>query len=167
MHGASPYWAYLWSGGFALAHWVMENPAEVVGRRVLDYGTGSGLVAMVAAQAGAERAFAIDSDPFARAAATLNAAANGLDIMVLETRPDSADIDLVLAGDVFYDAGAAQSSLAALDAFREQQIEVLVGDPGRRDLPLDRLTAIAGYDVPEFGGVPGATVRSSVYRYRP
>ncbi len=134
---------------------------------MLDYGTGSGLVAMVAAQAGARSVIGIDSDPFARAAAALNAAANNLEITVAETPLDLAEIDLVLAGDVFYDAGAAASSLVALDEFRERHIDVLVGDPGRKDLPLHRLEPIASYDVPEFGGTPGATVRSSVYRYRP
>lgn len=164
---ASPYWAYLWSGGLALANWLIEHPAEIAGRRVLDYGTGSGLVAMAAAQVGALSVTAIDSDPFARAAATLNAAANGLDITVVETLPEPGSVDLVLAGDVFYDAAAARTSLGVLDAFRDQAIPVLVGDPGRKHLPLERLTAIAAYDVPEFGGAPGATVRASVYRYRP
>lgn len=166
-HGASPYWAYLWSGGLALANWLLENPDAATGRSVLDYGTGSGLVAMVAAQAGALSVTAIDSDPFARAAATLNAAANGLDIAVVGTLPEPTSFDLVLAGDVFYDAAAARTSLIALDAFRDQNIPVLVGDPGRKHLPLDRLDPIAAYEVPEFGGTPGATVRSSVYRYRP
>ena len=166
-HGASPYWAYLWSGGLALAAWLTEHPAELAGRRVLDYGTGSGLVGMIAAQAGAGSVTAIDSDPFARAAATLNAAANGLDITVVDALPDPASLDLLLAGDVFYDATAARTSLTTLDAFRDQGIPVLVGDPGRRDLPHALLDAIASYDVPEFGGTPGATVRSTVYRYRP
>lgn len=167
LHGASPYWAYLWSGGLALAAWLAEHPAEVTGRRVLDYGTGSGLVAMVAARAGALSVTAIDSDPFARAAANLNAAANGLDIAVTDTLPDPASLDLVLAGDVFYDATAARTSLIALDAFRAHGVPVFVGDPGRKDLPLDRLTAIATYDVPDFGSTPGATLQASVYRYRP
>ena len=166
-HGVSPYWAYLWSGGLALANWLIENPAEVAGRRVLDYGTGSGLVAMIAARVGAARVVAIDSDPFARAAATLNAAANKLAITVVESLPEPASLDLVLAGDVFYDAAAARTSIIALDVFRDHGIPVLVGDPGRRDLPLDRLEPIASYDVPEFGGAPGTSVRSSVYRYRP
>lgn len=164
---ASPYWAYLWSGGLALANWLIANPAEIAGRRILDYGTGSGLVAMVAARAGALSVTAIDNDPFARAAVSLNAAANGVGIAIVDTVPDATSLDLVLAGDVFYDATAAQTSLIALDAFRDHGIPVLVGDPGRKHLPFDRLTAIAAYDVPEFGGAPGATVRSSVYRYRP
>lgn len=164
---ASPYWAYLWSGGVALAAWITEHPAEIAGSRILDYGTGSGLVAMVAAQSGALSVTAIDSDPFARAAASLNAAANGLEIAIVDTVPDATSLDLVLAGDVFYDATAAQTSLIALDAFRDRGIPVLIGDPGRKDLPLVRLQAIAAYDVPEFGGAPGATVRSGVYRYRP
>ena len=166
-HGASPYWAYLWSGGLALANWLTENPAEVAGRRVLDYGTGSGLVAMIAAQGGAADVVAVDSDPFARAAAALNATANRLEITVVDSLPEPDRLDLVLAGDVFYDAAAARTSLIALDLFREHGVSVLVGDPGRRDLPLDRLAPIASYDVPEFGGVPSATIRSSVYRYRP
>jgi predicted nicotinamide N-methyase len=167
LHGASPYWAWLWSGGLALAAWIAEHPAEVTGRRVLDYGTGSGLVAMVAAEAGALSVTAIDSDPFARAATRLNAAANGLDIAIVDTLPDPASCDVILAGDVFYDPAAARTSLLALDTFRDQCVPVLVGDPGRKDLPLDRLTAIASFDVPDFGSTPGSTLRSTVYQYRP
>src|SRR4026209_187765 len=71
-----PFWAFAWAGGLALSRWLQEHPAEVAGRTVLDVGTGSGLVAIVAAQAGAERVSAVDIDPFAEAEVGLNARGN-------------------------------------------------------------------------------------------
>lgn len=151
----------------ALAHHILFHPQLVAGRRVLDYGAGSGIVAMVAATAGASAVLAFDTDPFARTATALNAEANGLDIGVIDNLPSPTDIDLVLAGDVFYDPTPAAAAIATLDALRTAGVEVLVGDPGRRDLPLDRLEPLAAYDVPEFGAAPGATITANVYRYRP
>src|SRR6266705_2225067 len=53
-----PYWAFAWAGGQALARYVLDHPAIVAGRRVLDFGAGSGLVAIAAARAGATAATA-------------------------------------------------------------------------------------------------------------
>lgn len=164
--GASPYWAWLWSGGLALAYHIAAHSRLVAGRRVLDYGAGSGLVAMVAATAGASDVLAYDTDPFARAAATLNTEANGLAVTILDDLPLPSAVDLVLAGDVFYDPIPAATSIANLDTFLAADVEVLVGDPGRRDLPLHRLEPLAHYVVPEFGGAPNTTVGAAVYRYR-
>lgn len=122
---------------------------------------------MVAARAGAREVLAFDTDPFARTATALNAEANGITIRVLDALPPPAAIDLLLAGDVLYDPAPAAASLAALDGLRAAGIEIVVGDPGRRDLPLDRLEPLATYDVPEFGAAPGATVAATAYRYRP
>ncbi|NWO96542.1 50S ribosomal protein L11 methyltransferase, partial [Escherichia coli] len=74
----SPYWAYYWLGGLALARFVLDRPETVAGKRVLDLGTGSGLVAIAAAKAGAASVLAADIDPYAMVAVPLNAAANGV-----------------------------------------------------------------------------------------
>lgn len=162
--GEAPYWAYAWAGGAVLARHVVTHPGTVAGRRVLDLGSGSGLVGIAAAKAGAALVLATDLDPFARAATALNAAENGVAITVLET-PDAAEVDLVLAGDVFYNPDVAAQTTALLDAFRERGIDVLVGDPGRRDLPLQLLTPIARYEVADFG-TGAASAPAAVYAYR-
>src|SRR5712671_7225359 len=83
MNVPPPYWAFAWAGGQALARFLLDNPALVSGRRVLDLGSGSGLVAIAAAKAGAARVLAADIDPFAAAAIALNAALNGVAVSVI------------------------------------------------------------------------------------
>jgi predicted nicotinamide N-methyase len=163
--GEAPYWAYTWAGGAVLARHLATHPEVVTGRTVLDLGSGSGLVAIAAAEAGAARVLATDLDMFARAATAINAAENGVAVTVLEAG-DAADVALVLAGDVFYGADVAQQSIRTLDAFRARGIAVLVGDPGRRDLPLHLLDEIARYDVADFGTAQGTPVSAAVYTYR-
>ena len=65
----APYWASAWSGGQALARYVLDHPHVVADRRVLDLATGSGIVAIAAALAGARSVTANDTDPQALAAA--------------------------------------------------------------------------------------------------
>ncbi|WP_337956260.1 class I SAM-dependent methyltransferase [Devosia sp. ZB163] len=164
---AAPYWAYIWSGGAVLARHLAEHPDAVAGRTVLDLGCGGGIVAIAAARAGARKVYAADIDRFARAATELNAAANEVAVEILPDLDPLPPIDLILAGDVFYDAGAARRSTTQLDSFRAAGIEVLVGDPGRAHLPTDRLVELAAYDVPEFGAGPASTTPAAVYAYRP
>src|ERR671919_1415475 len=73
---ALPYWAAAWGGGLAIARHLADHPEIVAGRRVFDLASGSGLCAIAAAQAGAQRVAAVDIDTFAVAAITLNARAN-------------------------------------------------------------------------------------------
>src|SRR5438270_7986172 len=80
-----PYWAFAWAGGQALARYLLDHPETVAGREVLDIGSGSGIVAIAAAKAGASRVVAADIDPFAAAAIALNAPLNEVTIAV-ETR---------------------------------------------------------------------------------
>jgi predicted nicotinamide N-methyase len=151
---APPYWAYAWAGGAALALYLQEHPEAVAGRTVLDFGSGSGLVAIAAARAGATVA-AYDPAPLGRIATALNAEANGIRLTICE---DPRGADIVLAGDVFYSAEVAASALPTLVAMARNGASVLVGDPFRRDLPTDRLTLTAQYQVPDMGGlelVPG------------
>lgn len=158
-HGADsqaaepPFWAAAWPGGQALARYVLDHPDFVAGRTVLDLGSGSGLVALAAAQAGAARVVASDVDPFCSTAIALNAAANRLtgievvgDILDAELAPD---FDVVLAGDVCYDRGMTERVLPFLHAARGRGCDVLLGDPGRAYLPDTGLEFVAAYDVPE------------------
>src|SRR3954462_8824420 len=108
-----PYWAFAWAGGQALARYVLDHPQEVAGKRVLDLASGSGLVAIAAAKAGAAPVIAADIDAFTEAATSLNAGANEVYIEVivqdLLDRPASAQprYDLILVGDLFYERDTA------------------------------------------------------------
>ena len=158
-----PYWAYAWAGGAALAVHLGKYPQLVAGKTVLDFGAGSGLVGIAAAKAGAAKVWALEPDPLAQTAMLLNAEANGV---ALHPWSDAVlpQVDLILAGDVFYDAEVARHTLPVLsDA--ATMAKVLVGDPFRRDLPLDRLDLMAQYRVPDMGG--GDPVPAGVFALRP
>ena len=136
-----PFWAFAWAGGLALARYITERPDEVRAKRVLDLGTGSGLVGIAAGLAGAEHVTAADIDPFAEAAVALNARANG--VRLAFTRRDlldeevPVDVDVVLAADTWYEGPLAEAVLPWLQAAADRGTRVLVGDPGRRYLPED------------------------------
>ncbi|MDF1763855.1 MAG: 50S ribosomal protein L11 methyltransferase [Oleibacter sp.] len=102
-----PYWAFAWAGGRALAQYIVQNPEAVAGKRVLDFGCGSGIVAIAALQAGAKEAWVADTDPNAILAAHVNAHMNGILIhtydMTSIALPNAPHIDLVMAADVLYD----------------------------------------------------------------
>jgi predicted nicotinamide N-methyase len=145
-----PFWAFVWAGGQALARHVLDDPRLVAGRDVVDIATGSGLVAIAAAKAGARSVRAYDVDPFAVAATRLNARCN--EVAVDAHEADVRDVDaapgaLVIVGDVFYDERIAATMLAALLRLAGAGADVLVGDPHRAYLPLDHLEVLATYDV--------------------
>ena len=147
---ALPYWAFAWGGGLAIARYLGEHPQAVAGRRVVDIASGSGLCAIAALRAGAADATGIDIDPFAVAAMDLNARANGLRMGrigrdVLDDEPPDADV--VLAGDCWYEAGFAARITPWLHAARDRGLDVLIGDPGRRYLPIDEVEELACYEV--------------------
>lgn len=146
-----PYWAYPWAGGMVLALYLKDHPETVAGRTVLDFGAGSGLVAIAAARAGARLVRAFEPDPIGRVAAALNAEANRVSIEIVDS-PQAAEI--VLAGDVFYDPAVARATLPRLEELAEAGCRVLIGDPYRRDLPRDRLQHLKDYLVPDMGGGP-------------
>jgi predicted nicotinamide N-methyase len=150
----SPYWAYRWAGGLALARFVLDHPGTVAGKRVLDLGAGSGLVGIAAAKAGALAVTAAETDPLAIAALALNLALNGVTAGIVHadmtTGPPPA-VDLILVGDLFYEAKLAARITRFLDRCAENGIAALVGDPWRAHLPLDRLRERARYEVAESG----------------
>lgn len=165
-----PYWAFAWGGGLALAHYLRDHPDAVAGRRVFDLAAGSGLVAIAALAAGATQAQAADIDPFAAAAIPLNARANGRRVAVIARdvlNEEPPDAEVVLCGDAWYEAGLAERALAWLRRCRAAGLDVLVGDPGRRYLPLDALEPLATYEVRTTTELEDlALKRARVYRLR-
>lgn len=137
---APPYWCFCWASGLALARWLAERPDWVRGRRVLDFGSGSGIAGIAAAQAGAAEVVACDLDPLALRASRANAALNGVTLGYSEDFFGEADrFDLILVADVLYD----RANLPLLDAFLERGREALVADSRVRDFdhPLYRRLA--------------------------
>ncbi len=146
-----PYWAFAWAGGQALARHVLDHPTLVRGRRVLDFGAGSGLLALAAAKAGAAAVTAAEIDPFAAAAIALNAALNEVEVEietadVIGRRP--APWEVILVGDMCYERPLAERLTAWLRAVGAEGALVLLGDPGRNYLPREGLAALARYTVP-------------------
>lgn len=164
---APPFWAFAWAGGQALARHILDTPALVAGRTVLDVGSGSGIVALAAAMAGASRVAANEIDEFALAAIALNAEANGLAIAIEsgDLLDGTADADLVLVGDLFYEKPLATRTLAYMRRARRAGADVLIGDPSRTYLPQDALTPIAVYSVPTPRALEDADVkRTTIWR---
>jgi predicted nicotinamide N-methyase len=146
-----PFWAFAWAGGQGLARWLLDNPHEVAGKRVLDFATGSGLVGIAAMKAGAAHALGTDIDPFCHAAVALNAKANGMamdftDADLLDRPPPV--VDVICAGDVCYEKPMTERVLAWLAQAQAQGARILIGDPGRTYFPKDGLTFLAEYSVP-------------------
>jgi predicted nicotinamide N-methyase len=164
-----PYWAYRWAGGTVLARYILDHPATVEGLRVLDLGTGAGLVGIAAAKAGAKEVAAVDIDLQAVIASRLNAQLNMVDITVscadiLKDEPPA--VDLIAVGDLFYAAALAESVSIYLGKCADRGIKIIVGDPGREFLPRSRLQLLAEYPVPDFGGGQAdAAEMSAVYRF--
>ena len=146
-----PFWAFAWAGGQALARYLLDNPEIVAGREVLDIGSGSGIVAIAAAMAGARRVTAAEIDPFAAAAIALNAPLNGVQLAV-ETRDlldrAAAGWGVALAGDICYEEPMSSRAMALLRRIAARGRLALLGDPGRAYLPREGLSERARYDVP-------------------
>lgn len=140
---APPYWAFAWPGGLGIARFLLAQPEQVRGRRVLDLGAGSGLVGLTAVQGGARSVLAADIDPHAGAACRLNARLNGL---ALDTTTDdlldvraALPFDVILAGDLLYEQPMAGRVLTFLAHQTRHGARVLLGDPRRTFFPTDGL----------------------------
>jgi predicted nicotinamide N-methyase len=165
-----PFWAFAWAGGQALARYVADRPGLVAGRRVLDFASGSGLVAIAAAKAGGLRVEASDIDPFAVSAIALNAEANAVEVFARAEDLIGCDEgwDAVLAGDVSYEREMAGAVAAWLEGLARRGADVLIGDPGRTYLARDRLEKIAEYSVPVTRELEDSEIkRTGVYRFAP
>ncbi len=152
-----PFWAFAWAGGQGLARYLLDHPETVRGRVVIDLASGSGLVAIAAALAGAAVVSGYDIDPLAVAAITLNAEANGVAVRavqadILDEDDSGGDGDagsgVILAADAFYERELAGRLTGYLERGQARGADVLVGDFGRAYLPWDRVTPLAAYDVP-------------------
>ena len=168
-----PFWAFAWAGGRALARYLLDHPEVVSGQRVIDVASGSGLVAIAAAQAGAAAVTAYDIDPLAAAAITVNAEANGVAVpavcadILAAGGPPAPRPDLVLVADAFYEEDLAGQVLRFLERSRARGAAVLAGDFGRKYLPRARLAPLASYDVPGLLAVEGSeTKRTTVWTLR-
>jgi predicted nicotinamide N-methyase len=146
-----PFWAFAWAGGQALARYLLDHPETVAGCEVLDICSGSGIVAIAAAKAGASRVTAAEIDPFAAAAIALNAPLNGVTVAI-ETRDlldrTTAGWSVVLAGDICYEEPMASRAIALLRRIAARGRLALLGDPGRAYLPREGLVELARYVVP-------------------
>ncbi|WP_434601971.1 methyltransferase [Pseudomonas sp. Z4-7] len=132
-----PYWSFCWASGLALARYLAEHPQWVEGKRVLDFGAGSGVAGIAAIKAGAREVVACDLDPLALAASRANAALNGVELNYSADFFAEADrFDLILVADVLYD----RANLPLLDQFLSRGREALVADSRVRDFqhPLYR-----------------------------
>ncbi len=145
-----PFWAFAWAGGQALARFILDHPDIVRGKSVLDVATGSGLVAIAAAKAGARAVTAVDIDAFCAVAVGLNAAANGVDVAAETRDPVGSDggFDVILAGDICYQRDMTEAMMEWLKPLAASGTTVLIGDPGRAYLPKTGLTRLAEYQVP-------------------
>jgi predicted nicotinamide N-methyase len=163
-----PFWAFAWAGGQGLARHVLDHPGLVRGKRVLDFASGSGLVAIAALKAGAASVLAADIDPWTGTAIKLNSRLN--DVEVDFTSDDLVgspiDADVLLAGDVFYDKSFAEALIPWFAALAESGKTVIVGDPGRSYCPRQIMTPLATYEVPVTRALEDAEVKkTTVWRF--
>ncbi len=159
-----PFWAFAWAGGQALARWLLDHPETVAGRHVLDFGSGSGLVAIAAAKAGARHVLAAEIDPFAAAAIAANAALNDVEIEIIGDPIDTAALRpaIVTAGDVCYEREMSARAIPWLRSLAEAGALVLLGDPGRAYLPDHGLSERARYAVPTSREIEDREVRETI-----
>jgi predicted nicotinamide N-methyase len=164
-----PFWAFAWAGSQALARYILDRPEIARGKHVLDFASGSGLVAIAAALAGAAPVEASEIDEFALAAIELNAEANSVAV-----RPRAGDIvgrddgwSLVFAGDVSYERDMAERITDWLASLAARGARVLIGDPGRTYLARERLEAIAEYRIPVTRALEDMEIkRTQVWAFR-
>lgn len=153
----APYWAFAWGSGQALARHILDRPELVKGRRVVDLGAGSGVVAIAAKLAGASEVFAIDRDENALFACRANAALNGVSLRVSSELP--ASFDILLAADVLYEPESARF----VDELIDRANPLIVADPHRAgEAPLD-YAPTASYEVRTVPDVDLPLERAWVY----
>lgn len=165
-----PYWAFAWAGGQALARYILDNPETVAKRSVLDFASGSGLVAIAARKAGARWVGANELDAIAQAAIAMNAEANRAELAVIGDDLIGRDEawQVVLVGDAFYEKPLADRLLPWLRQLSERDILILAGDPSRAYFPRDCFERLATYEVPVSRALEDSEIKkTSVWRFTP
>ncbi|MGC3996813.1 MAG: YegS/Rv2252/BmrU family lipid kinase [Anaeromyxobacter sp.] len=160
----TPFWAYPWAGGQALARHLLDHPALAAGRAVVDFASGSGLVGIAAARAGARSVLALDQDPFCAAAIALNAERNGVALAFALGDAIGRPLpgcQLLLAGDVFYERALAERSLRWFRALAAQGVTVLAGDAGRSYAPAGGFEVLASHEVPTTLDIEATAVKAA------
>ncbi len=144
-----PYWAFAWPGGQALARYLLDHPETVRGKSVFDFGSGSGLVALSAAKAGASLSIGNDHDLFAGTAMAMNSALNNIKITADTSNylDQAVPAEIIVAGDVCYEREASSKILPWLRRLARDRY-VLLADPGRHYAPTNGLKELARYEVP-------------------
>jgi predicted nicotinamide N-methyase len=151
MNVPPPYWAFAWAGGQALARYILDTPALIAGKTVIDLGSGSGLTAIAAMMSGATSVLAADIDAFALTAISLNAQVNGVAIDITGENLLNSPVvacDVLLVGDLFYERQLADLVLAYIEHAKTTGTLVLIGDPQRNYFPRGYFKHLADYRVP-------------------
>jgi predicted nicotinamide N-methyase len=158
-----PFWAFAWAGGQGLARYVIDNPGSVAGKRVIDFASGSGLVAIAACLAGAASVQAVDIDPWTETAIKLNSRLNNVELEFSSTDNigSTLDAEVLLAGDVFYDKIFADRLIPWFEALAATGMTIVIGDPGRAYCPRKRLQSLATYEVPVTRALEDAEVKKT------
>ncbi len=164
--GLRPYWAFCWGSGQALARYLLDHPDLVRDRRVLDFGSGSGVVAIAAAKAGAADVTAVDVDPLALRAIEINAALNRVAVTPSNedaVQQDGRDWDVLTAGDVCY----LSTNHDWLCRVADEGRVILLADPGRPGLATDRLDELARFSIRTVPDLEHPSLKeAAVYRFR-
>lgn len=143
------YWIFCWPAGVGLAQRIYQQPDLVRGKVVLDFGAGSGVLAVMAALSGASKVYALDSDRWARLAIEVNGKLNGVEISLLEELPADFRADLCLASDVLYD----RENYPLLEVFPKIAPQILLADcrpADPRPANFHLLGCSQGAPVPDF-----------------
>jgi len=167
-HLPPPFWGFAWAGGQAVVRYLLDHRELVKNRNVLDFASGSGLVAIAAAKAGAASVEANEIDPFAQAAITCNAHENAVSLTIRAEDLIGTDAgwDVILAGDVSYERDMAARVTLWLERLHRRGALVLIGDPGRSYLARDKLECVARFNVPVSRTIEDSCEKeSSVYRF--
>jgi predicted nicotinamide N-methyase len=167
---APPFWAFAWAGGQALARYILDHPQIVRGKSVIDLASGSGLVGIAAMKAGTKSVLAADIDLFSATAIALNASLNETAISVTTEDLLASPLphaNILLIGDLFYEKSLAARVFQFAEAAQAKGMTVLIGDPGRSYLPMDKLEKCAEFSVPVSRDLEDAEIkRSAVWQLR-